>query len=76
MNDVNKSAWILGPNISVIEQTIGFQGNHRDKLRITYKAEGDGFQCNAGYTYSVYYWNQPAPKSTLTKVYLPFMLEL
>jgi hypothetical protein len=71
MNIVNKSAWKLGRHISVDEQTIGFQGNHKDKLRITYKAEGDGFQCDAlcqeGYTYTFYYRNQPAPKHYLDK---------
>ena len=29
------------------EQTLGFQGQHADKLRITHKGEGDGFQCDA-----------------------------
>lgn len=36
------------------------------QLRITYKAEGDGFQCDAicesGYTYTFYFRNQPAPE--------------
>ena len=40
-------AWRLGHDISGDEQTIGFQGHHSDKLHITYKAEGDGFQCDA-----------------------------
>ena len=40
-------AWSLGCDISVDEQTIGFQGKHSDKLCITYKAEIDGFQCDA-----------------------------
>jgi hypothetical protein len=48
------------------EQMIGFQGRHVDKLRISYKNEGDGFQCDAlcdeGYTYSFYFRNDPAPK--------------
>ena len=35
-------AWQLGRDISGDEQTIGFQGRHADKLRITYKAEGMG----------------------------------
>ena len=34
----------LGRDISGDEPTIGFQGRHADMLRITYKAEGDGFQ--------------------------------
>ena len=40
-------AWWLGHDISGDEQTIGFQGRHSDKLHTTYKAEGDGFQCDA-----------------------------
>ena len=47
LQQVSMKAWRLGQNISGDEQTIGFQGSHADKLRITYKAEGDGFQCDA-----------------------------
>ena len=47
-------AWRMGRDISGDERTLGFQGRHADKLLITYKAEGDGFQCDAlcdsGYT--------------------------
>ena len=46
-----------------------FKGHHRDKLRITYKSEGDGFQaddiCDEGYFYQVYMWNEPARKKYL-----------
>ena len=46
-----------------------FKGRHRDKRRITYKAENDGFQadalCDDGYTYQVYLRNDPAPKKYL-----------
>jgi hypothetical protein len=56
-------------------QTIGFQVHHKDKLRITYIAEGDGFQCDAlcheGYTYTFYFWNQPAPKKYLDQKISP-----
>ena len=59
-------AWCLGAIFSVDEQTVGFQGKHADKLRITYKAEGDGFQCDAlcenGFTYQFYFRNEPPPK--------------
>ena len=52
---VSKEAIFLGQILSVDEQTIGFQSNHRDKQRITYKKEGDGFLadciCADGYTY-------------------------
>jgi len=45
--------------------TIGFQGHHSDKMRISYKREGDGFQCDAlcdnGFTYSVFFRNERPP---------------
>ena len=46
-NFLFKFIWLLGVAFSVNEMTIGFQGQHSDKLRITYKAEGDGFQADA-----------------------------
>jgi len=58
---VSKKAMTPGKWISVDEQTISFKGRHKDKLRITYKKEGDGFQCDAlcadGYTFTVYFQN-------------------
>jgi hypothetical protein len=66
MKVVNKTAWKLGKHIRVDKQTIGFQGNQKEKLWITCKAEGDGFQCDSlcqqDYTYTFYYQNQPPPK--------------
>ena len=66
---VSKKAVILGRNLSVDEQTMGFQGKHGDKMRISYKNEGDGFQCDAicskGYTYTFYFRNQTPPKKYL-----------
>ena len=42
---------------------------HKDKFRITYKSEGDGFQadalCDDGYCYQVYMRNDPAPPKYL-----------
>ena len=68
-------AWCLGHDISGDEQTIGFQGRHDDKLQITYKAEGDGFQCDAlcekGFTWIFYFCNQPAPVDWVRKGYSP-----
>jgi hypothetical protein len=65
LNFLSPIAWILGRTFSVDEQTIGFQGNHVDKKRITYKAEGDGFQndalCQDGWTHQVHFRNEPAP---------------
>ena len=53
-------------NLSIDEQTISFQGRHANKLRISYKAKGDGFQadaiCDRGFTYAFYFRNEPPPK--------------
>jgi hypothetical protein len=55
----SKAAMVMGRNLSVDEQTIGFQENHKDKQKITYKKEGDGFLadtiCGDGYTYSFFF---------------------
>jgi hypothetical protein len=71
MQQISMQAWDLGPDIAIDEQTIGFQGRHKDKLRITYKNEGDGFQCDAvcdsGFTFTFYFRNQPAPKKYIDK---------
>jgi hypothetical protein len=68
---VSMEAFDLGKFISIDEQTIGFKGHHADKMQISYKKEGDGFQCNAiccnGYTYSFFMRNMPAPKKYLDK---------
>ena len=60
---------MLALAFSVDEMTMGFQGHHVDKRRITYKAEGDGFQCDAlcqeGFTYQIYMRNDPAPAKYL-----------
>ena len=63
---ISNQAMYLGRYISVDEQTSGCQGRHPDILRISYKREGDGFQCDAirsdGYTYSLHFRNHPAPQ--------------
>jgi hypothetical protein len=45
--------------VATDDQTIGFQGQSGMKLRISYKKEGDGFQCDAvcdsGCTLSFYF---------------------
>ena len=71
VQEVSIEGWLLGRDISCDEQTWGFKGKHKDKLRITYKKEGDGFQCDAicddGYTFTFFFRNQPAPKKYLDK---------
>ena len=56
MMKVSKDAIKLGKSISIDEQDIGFQGQHKDKQRISYKRVGDGFLvdalCADGYTFS------------------------
>ena len=75
LQQVSMKAWRLGQNISGDEQAIAFQGRHADKLRITYKAEGDRFQCHAladsGFTWMFYFCNQPAPEKWTKKGYSP-----
>ena len=69
---VSQGAIFLGRNLSCDEQTIGFQGNHRDKQRITYKKEGDGFLadciCSDGYTYAFWFRHQEASKQIIQTV--------
>ena len=58
--------WVPGKWVAIDEQTIGFKGRSGMKLRISYKREGDGFQCDAicdeGYTYSFFFRHGDAPK--------------
>lgn len=69
LNFICPLIWALGVAFSVDEMTMCFKGHHQDKKRITYKAEGDGFQCDAlcqnGFTYQVYIRNDPAPPKYL-----------
>ena len=57
-NFIFPTIWLLGLCFSIDEMTMIFQGQHKDKQHITYKAEGDGFQadalCDEGFTYQVY----------------------
>ena len=72
MLQVSKEAVFMGKNLSCDEQTVGFQGHHRDKQRITYKKEGDGFLadciCGDGYTFAFHFRHQPASEK-LIKTY-------
>jgi hypothetical protein len=62
---IGPMAWDCGKNIAVDEQTISMKGHHADKIRVTFKRAGDGFMCDAlcddGYTYSIYFRNEPPP---------------
>ena len=53
---VSKECMFIGRDISCDEQDIPFQGQHKDKQRVTSKKVGDGFLldvlCVDGYTYS------------------------
>ena len=59
----------MGYSVAVDKITTSFKWRHCNKLRITYKDEGDGFQAYAlyddGYCYQVYMQNAPAPKKYL-----------
>ena len=69
MNSISPKMWDFGWSFAVDEMTMRFKGRHKDKRRITYKAEGDGFQadalCEDGYTYQVYLRNERAPMKYL-----------
>lgn len=58
--------WITGKWVSINEQMIGFKGQHGLALHITYKREGDEYQCDAvcaeGYTFSFYFRHDDAPE--------------
>ena len=66
---VSKDAIFLGSRLSCDEETMGCKGSHPDILRINYKKEDDGFQCDAlgsdGYTYTFFFRNKPASQSYL-----------
>ena len=65
VQDVSQNSWLLALLIIIDEKTVGFRGNHKEKIWITYKTEGDGFQmdeiCDCGFRYSFYLHNQPPP---------------
>jgi Transposase IS4 len=71
MNHIGPVTVNLHQHASVDEQTIGFQGRHADKLRITSKAEEDEFQadciCYNGFTYALHFQNEPPPTKYTSK---------
>ena len=62
MRRVSHDAIHIGRYISIDEQDIGFQGQHKDKQRETFKKAGDGFLvdalCAYGYSCVWYFSNQ------------------
>ena len=71
MNFIFKEAWLLGHVYSIDEMTMCFQGLHKDKRRIVYMQEGDGFQCDSlcqdDYCYQFYFRNHLAPSKHLNQ---------
>ena len=73
---VSKEAVIPGQDAAIDEQTNGFQGAHEDEKRIDEKREGDGFQSDSinvegGYTWALYFRNQPPSPKWLSKGLCP-----
>jgi len=78
LDELNENAakmWIPEKWLSIDKQMLGFQGRSGIKLRISYKKEGGGFQCDAvcddGYTFSVYFRHgdpPPLPKEFKDKI--------
>lgn len=75
MIESSTSSFTLGSHPAGDEQTMRFQGRSAFKLRITYKAEGDGFQCDAicqdGFTYCFYFRQAPPPEKFIKKGFSP-----
>ena len=68
-------AWMSARDLSGDKQTIGFKGKRADKLRITYKKEGDGFQCdcicNERYTFTCFLPQPDCSKEVVRHGVLP-----
>ncbi len=66
LNKRCRDMWIPGKWVAIDEQTLGFQGTSGMKLRISYKREGDGFQCDAicdaGYTFTFWFRHGDPPE--------------
>jgi hypothetical protein len=57
LNDNAAKMWIPGKWLSINEQTLGFQGRSRIKLRILYKNEGDCCRPPILCTVQEYFWH-------------------
>ena len=68
--------WLLGCDLYVDDQKIGFKGRHVNKMRISYKNEGGGFEagalCNRGYIYIFLLRNEGVPKEYMLMGIEPF----
>ena len=75
LNYICPLIWLLGIAFSIDEMTMRFQGKRVDKIRITYKNEGDGFQadalCQDGFTYQICMINDPDPLKYIKEVLSP-----
>ena len=71
INKVGPESWRCGKSLSVDEMTMGFKGKHQDKLWITCKKAGDGFQsdaiCDDGFCFQIYMRNDPPPQKYIIK---------
>ena len=56
-----QQAILIFKYISIYEQTVVMQGKHKNKPQITYKKEGDGFQCDTVCAERLTYSFQPPP---------------
>ena len=69
MLQVSKDAVFMGRNLSCDENTVSFQGKHKDKQRITYKGEGNGLLadciCGDGYIYAFHFRHHPTSEKLI-----------
>ena len=72
---VSKAEIVLGKGLVMDEEKIVCKGRHTYILQITYKKEGDGFQCDAfcsdGYTFRFYFRKHTDTKSFIDKGMYP-----
>jgi len=71
INYIGPVSWLCGPSLSADEQTVVFKGRCSMKMRIKFKKAGDRFMCDSvcdnGYTFQVYFQNEPSPKKYIDK---------
>ena len=66
---------MLGVTFSTDEMTVCFKGHHANRIKMTYKTDGDGLHTydlfNKGYTYQIFMCNNTVSKTYLAKRLLP-----